>query len=203
VRSADRLIVGAFGALLLAIGIVAWRRSSAPPGVTVADDVDALVNEARNLVLPAPVADMQPSADLLAMLQASERLRLTPYRLGDGGSTIGWGRFYPDSGPQPPASISRETADRWFLDDVEARGARWVRAYVRVPLLQHQFDALVHMAFNLSPKSFKTIAEAVNAGQGPEEAALRFIRAGSNLEAGLRTRREREFALFNDATYHA
>jgi lysozyme len=205
VRGGDRIVLGAFGALLLALGLVAWRRSivASAAGATLTDDLDALVSEARNLVLPAPVADMRPSESLLAMLQTSERLRLTPYRLGDGGSTIGWGRFYPDSGPPPPAAISRDTADQWFDDDVEARAARWVRAYVRVPLLQHQFDALVHMAFNLSPKAFRTIADAINAGQGPEAAALQFIRAGSNLEAGLRNRREREFALFNDGTYHA
>jgi lysozyme len=135
------------------------------------------------------------------MLKRGEALRLTRYRLGDGGWTIGYGRYYPDGGPLPPESISRDTAEAWFADDVEQRGARWVRAYVSVPLLQHQFDALTHIAFNLSPKSFKTIADAVNAGQDPEAAALRFVRAGTNLEAGLRNRRAREIALWRTGIY--
>lgn len=165
------------------------------------DEAEALVYETRNLILPTAVADMRPSAALLAMLREGEALRLYRYRLGDGGWTIGYGRFYPDSGPPPPESITRETAEAWFAVDVEARGARWVRAYVQVPLQQHQFDALVHMAFNLSPKSFKTIADAVNRGDDPEAAALRFIRAGTNLERGLRNRRAREVALYRQGTY--
>lgn len=204
-RRDDKFVLMAGGGLLLVLGFIAWRRAvrQAAVGVTVAEDADALMSEARNVLTGSPVADMQPSDQVKAMLQASERLRLQRYRLGDGGYTIGWGRFYPDAGPLPPEMIDRETADRWFDEDVEARAARWVRAYVRVPLQQHQFDALVHMAYNLSPRSFKTIAEAVNAGEGPEAAALQFVRAGSNLEAGLRNRREREFALFNWGTYHA
>lgn len=195
----------ALGGLLLALGFVAYRRAvrQAAVGVTPAEDVEALVSEARNVITGSPVADMQPSDQVRDMLKASEQLRLKRYRLGDGGWTQGWGRFFPDLGPEPPELIDRATADRWFDEDLEARAARWVRAYVRVPLLQHQFDALVHMAYNLSPRSFKTIAEAVNAGEGPEAAALQFVRAGSNLEAGLRNRREREFALFNWGTYHA
>ena len=165
------------------------------------DEADAMLRESRNLVLPSPVAGMVPSLELLAMLKEGEALKLQRYRLGDGGWTIGYGRYYPDGGPLPPQSITRETAEAWFAEDVEARGARWVRAYVDVPLLQHQFDALVHMAFNLKPSSFKTIADAVNRGEDPEAAALQFVRAGTNLERGLRNRRAREVALFRQGIY--
>jgi lysozyme len=135
------------------------------------------------------------------MLKGSEALRLARYRLGDGGWTIGYGRYFPDGGPLPPERISRDTAEAWFVEDVEARAARWVRAYVRVNLTQQQFDALVHMAYNLSPKSFKQIADAVNRGEDPEAAAMRFIRAGTHLEAGLRNRRRKELALYRSGVY--
>jgi lysozyme len=169
------------------------------------DSIDPDLIDFADLMLseltPSPVAAMRPSSALLAMLREGEALRLTRYRLGDGGWTIGYGRYYPDGGAVPPERITRDQAEAWFLDDVEARGARWVRAYVSVPLMQRQFDALVHMAFNLKPSSFKTIAQAVNAGDDPEAAAMRYVRAGTNLERGLRNRRERELALYRMGTY--
>lgn len=192
-------------AALLMAGAWWWSRQRSLSATTTdpdwTDEADAMLHEAINTVMPTPVAGMAPSAELLEMLKQGEALRLVRYRLGDGGWTIGYGRYYPDGGIEPPEAISRATAEAWFLEDVEARGARWVRAYVKVPLLQHQFDALTHMAFNLKPSSFKTIAEAVNAGDDPEEAALRYVRAGSNLEAGLRNRRRREIALYRQGTY--
>jgi len=174
----------------------------APPPIDWTDRLDAAASEVAQLVLPTPVTDMTPSFACRQFLKGYERLSLTPYRLGDGGSTLGWGRFFPDSGPPPPASIDRATADAWFDEDIEERGARWVRTYVKVPLTQGQFDALTSMAYNLSPKSFRTIADAVNAGNDPEAAALRFVRAGTNLEAGLRARRAAELALYrSDSTF--
>lgn len=193
----------AAAAVLLVIGaafIVVRRQLDDEP-----DSIDPDLIDYADLMLseltPSPVATMRPSSALLAMLREGEALRLTRYRLGDGGWTIGYGRYYADGGPVPPERITRDQAETWFLEDVEARGARWVRAYVRVPLLQREFDALTHMAFNLKPSSFKTIADAVNAGDDPEAAALRYVRAGTNLERGLRNRRERELALYREGTY--
>lgn len=193
----------AAAALIVGAAVYATRRElehNALDPETAPDLLD-LANLMLHQALPSPAATMKPSAQLLAMLREGEALRLTRYRLGDGGWTIGYGRFYPDSGEPPPERITRDTAERWFAEDVEARAARWVRAYVRVPLLQHQFDALTHMAFNLSPKAFKTIADAVNDGEDPEAPALQFIRAGTHLERGLRNRRAREVALYRQGTY--
>lgn len=200
------LIITAASALLLASSYIVRREIDAssdepPQAPDWTDMIDKALATARNLVLPSPAADMLPSGALLAMLRQGEALRLSRYRLGDGGWTIGYGRYYPDGGQLPPESIDRETAEAWFAEDVEARAARWVRAYVAVPLQQHQFDALVHMAYNLKPSSFRTIADAVNAGVDPEAAALRYIRAGTNLEKGLRNRRAREVALWREGTY--
>ncbi len=165
-------------------------------GSTWADEITATLFEAKNLFAPTPAAGMKTSAAGLDHIAQFEGLSLTPYRLGDGGYTLGRGRYFPDSGPRPPDRIDLATADAWFAEDVATKGERWVKAYVSVDLTQPQFDALVSMAFNLSPKSFKTIADQVNAGQDPEAAALRFVRAGTNLERGLRRRRSAELALY-------
>ena len=167
------------------------------------DAVDNALSTARNLVLPTPTGDMHPSEQLLAMLRRGESLRLHAYRLGDGGWTIGYGHYMPDNGVETPPMevITADQAEAIFETDVESRGARWVRSYVTVPLEQYEFDALTHMAFNLKPSSFKTIADAVNAGDDPEATALKYIRAGTNLEAGLRNRRAREIALYRSGTY--
>ena len=124
-----------------------------------------------------------------------------PMLARDGGFTNGYGHYWPYGGAVPPETITTEQADVQFAQDLEQRAARWVRAYVSAPLTQNQFDALVSMAFNLKPSSFKTIANAVNDGQDPEDAALEYVRAGTSLEAGLRNRRAREIALYRTGTY--
>jgi lysozyme len=173
-----------------------WQPDEENTAPDWSDELTAALSTARNFIAPTPAAGMSISPAGLAHLQKSESLSLTRYRLGDGGWTIGWGRYYRDGGPVPPERIDRATADAWFAEDIESRAARWVRAYVTAPLTQPQFDALASMAYNLSPKSFRTIADAVNEGRDPEAAALRFVRAGTNLERGLRNRRKAEMALY-------
>lgn len=207
-------VIGAFALLLLALGMVVFRRRDAPTYAAApdlapswSDEIDAAAAAARDVVMPTPVTQMRPSAALLQMLRLSEapggRPVLKRYRLGDGGWTIGFGRYFPDKGPPPPESITVDQAEQWLAIDAEQRGARWVRAYVTVPLTQERFDALVHMAYNLSPGAFRTIAEAVNRGEDPEAAALQYVRAGTNLEAGLRARRAHELALWRDGAYRS
>lgn len=149
-----------------------------------------------------PPSELKPSDALKDWLRAKEKLMLTRYELGDGGVTIGYGHFEPYSRAHlVPETITREEAGRLFEEDIEARGARWVRAYVNVPLTQNEFDALTSMAFNLSPRSFKEIADALNAGEDWKAVALQFTRPGTNLEKGLIARREDEFAIFDQGIY--
>jgi lysozyme len=207
VNAAQALTITAAAALLVVTAYQAQRMADeaapddADQAPSWADELDATMTAARNLIDPVPAAELLPSYSLREQLKRRERLQLTRYRLGDGGWTIGYGRYYPDGGELPPESIDEATANAWFDDDIEARGARWVRTYVTVPLTQYQFDALVSMAFNLRPSSFRKIAEAVNAGEDPEATALQFVRAGTNLEAGLRARRADEIALYREGLY--
>lgn len=143
---------------------------------------------------------MRSTPALRDMLKRREKLLLVRTNLGDGGWTIGWGRFERLE-HLLPERITRLEADAMFDVDVDERAERWVRAYVRRPVTQEQFDALTHMAYNLKPSSFRTIAEAVNRGEGPDAVALRFVRAGSPFEKGLRARRMEELALYNHGVY--
>src|SRR6218665_2196888 len=101
-RAALMLIASASASLLL---VAAWNRNELESlaglddGDTTSndwvDEVNAAIAAAKNAVMPAPVAGMVTSGAGLQHLQKSEALRLVRYRLGDGGWTIGWGRYYP------------------------------------------------------------------------------------------------------------
>lgn len=198
------LLLTSAGLVLLAADFARRQLGDDGDGSEPADWSDharALANEAVHMVSPTAVSGMQPSLQLRSMLKRRERLALVRYRLGDGGWTIGYGRYFADGGELPPERIDQATAELWFEQDIEDRAARWVRAYVTVPLTQYQFDALVHIAYNLSPKSFKNIADAVNRGEDPEAQAMRYVRAGTDLERGLRIRRAEEMNLYRNGVY--
>lgn len=159
-----------------------------------------LLDSAIGAAMNGEIQDMRTTAALQDMLKRRERLLLVRSDLGDGGWTIGWGRFSKRAADLPE-SVTREQADDMFDTDIIERAEKWVKAYVRVPLTQEQFDALAHMAYNLRPASFRRIAEAVNRGEPPDDVALEYVRAGSQFERGLRIRRAQEFALYHAGVY--
>ena len=73
-----------------------------------------------------------------------EGLYLTSYQDSRGVWTIGYGRIEYDDGHHVGAgeTCSHEDAERWLLEDVENDGSHYVRAWVKIPLTQNQFDAL-------------------------------------------------------------
>lgn len=160
------------------------------------EEAFTVAEEIANAVSGSPAAWYSTSEAMKRRLKQREGLKLSRYRLGDGGWTIGYGRYYPDSGPAAPAAIDLDTAERWFTEDLVARGEKWVKLYVSVPVTQNQFDALVSMAYNLRPSSFKRIAEAVNQGRDPTPIAMEYTRPGTNLERGLIARRNEELSIF-------
>jgi len=195
-------LVGALGA--------AWAVSRLETGdefaftvydVPLLTDAIALVDNLMGATFNPDIQAMRASSELRAMLKRSEGGPLLERTdLGDGGYTIGYGRFERQA-HLLPARITRLEADQMFDVDLDQRAERWVRAYVRVPLTQEQFDALTSMAYNLKPSSFRRIAEAVNRGEGPDLAAMQYVRAGSEFERGLRNRRAAELALYHKGVY--
>jgi lysozyme len=178
------------------------QESEDPQSEDLIDSTMTKFDQASNLLAGAgPVETMSTSDAGALMLRNRERCRLTPYQLGDGGWTIGWGHQYGKY-EFVPASITQDQADAMFIDDLVNRGEKWVKLYVTVPLTQNQFDALVSIAYNMSPQSFKKFAEQVNAGNGIDQiamASVSWVRDG--LQNGIRNRRYTEMNLFNDGVY--
>lgn len=133
---------------------------------------------------------------------AFEGFRATPYRAipSEPHLTIGFGHYGPDV--KPEMRWSRRKALRILRKD-----ARWagqaVRGAVKVPLKQHQFDALVSAVFNLGPgdimvESRSTLLRHLNAGRyrAAADQLPRWNRAGGSPLAGLTRRRNAERRVF-------
>lgn len=145
---------------------------------------------------------MVASEELATWLRAKEKFVGKKYELGDGGVTIGYGWFEPYSRAHlMPDTISEPDARAKFYEHLESRGSQWVRLYVLVPLTQNEFDALTSMAYNLSPQSFRRIADALNRGEDWRAVAFEFTRPGTDLERGLINRRNAEIAMFEQGVY--
>jgi len=82
----------------------------------------------------------------LALTEREEALRLTSYLDSGLVPSNGYGHtgsdvFYPGQ------VITKEQAVTWLQADL-AIAERAVQTYVRVPLMQNQYDALVDFAYN-------------------------------------------------------
>ena len=102
--------------------------------------------------------------------------------------------------------------------DSHERSGRFVNQFIKVGLLQHQFDALTSLVFNIGGPAFignqnkepATILKSVNAEKhkqgeaGREEIRenfMRFVLAGGVKLKGLESRRAHEATLFLDGIY--
>lgn len=101
----------------------------------------------------APVApktgfrlDMKASPELHGFLEAWEGFEPRPYRCSAGVWTIGIGHAMP-KGPNITL-ISREGAYKLLAEDL-ARFERELNPLVKVPLEQHEYDALLSLVFNV------------------------------------------------------
>ncbi|WEU69476.1 endolysin autolysin [Pseudomonas phage vB_PaeM_Ty] len=96
-------------------------------------------------------------------IKEHEGLRLVAYLDSVGVWTIGYG----DTGPDvvKGLTITKEEAEKRLRKRlVEFEG--YVNTYVKVPLKQYQFDALVSLVYNIGPTNFKTstLLKKLNAG---------------------------------------
>lgn len=153
---------------------------------------------------------MKPSANCLALIKASEGLRLAPYRCPAGVPTIGYGNTrYADGRAvklsDPP--ITQAQADALLMATLQPY-ADAVNRLVKVQINQNQFDALVDFAFNVgTDEDEDTIAEGLgdskllkllNAGNYSGAAAQFdvWVMAGGRRLPGLVKRRALEKQLF-------
>lgn len=126
-----------------------------------------------------------------------EGLRLTQYP-DAGGFSIGYGHLIK-KGEKIPETITERVADNLFEKDIE-NAERVINTFVKVPLNQFQYDALVSFVFNVGGMAFRnsTMLKYIN-GERPDLAALEFARwitsQGRTIPA-LVSRREKEKNLF-------
>jgi GH24 family phage-related lysozyme (muramidase) len=149
-------------------------------------------------------------------------LRLAPYddnnskKKTENYCTIGWGHLIAgkencatlaaENNPKYVVfknGITREKADAIFLNDL-AETLNIVRLCIHAPLYQHEYDAIVSLAFNAGGAfvKFKKLIAAANSGQYKSCCAeFEDITAGG--KPGLILRRKREMDIFNHAIYNS
>lgn len=141
---------------------------------------------------------MDFSAAGMELLTRSEGLRSHVYLDVAGLPTIGYGHRLPDAAAFPNG-IDGTQAQAMLRSDVHI-AEEAVRRLVRVPLTQGQFDALVDFVFNLGAKRLaaSTLLDDLNRGRYAAAAGqlLRWDHAGAEENAGLKARRQAEFALW-------
>ncbi|UQZ76861.1 hypothetical protein C2I17_21220 [Niallia circulans] len=142
---------------------------------------------------------MKLSNNGLSLIKSFEGVRLTAYKAvpTEEHWTIGYGHYGPDV--RKNQTITQAQADAYLKSDV-ARFEKAVNDYVKVPLTQNQFDALVSFTYNCGAGALQrsTLLELLNQGKY-EDAADQFdvwIKSGNKVLNGLVKRRAQEKELF-------
>lgn len=137
----------------------------------------------------------------LELIKSFEGWRDTAYKDAVGVWTIGYGHTSMAGQPEvkPGMKITRAQGESILARDL-GKYENAIRNYVRVPLNDNQFGALVSWCYNVGPGNVakSTLVKRLNAGQYdavPSEL-LKWNRAGGKILAGLTRRRKAEAALF-------
>lgn len=153
------------------------------------------------------MTDMTLSLRGLLEIAEHEGIVPAPYRDSAGVWTWGIGHTAAAGGPDParmdramPQDVDAAVAAAigQFAIDVKGYEAR-VNDAIRVPLAQHQFDALVSFDFNTGGIHRAKLTAAINAGE--PDAAQHFM--GWLRPPEIRKRRTAEMALFRTGDYAA
>lgn len=137
----------------------------------------------------------------LELIKSFEGWRDTAYKDAVGVWTIGYGHTSMAGQPEvkPGMKITRAQGESILARDL-GKYENAVRNYVRVPLNDNQFGALVSWCYNVGPGNVakSSLVRKLNAGQYeavPSEL-LKWNRAGGKVLAGLTRRRKAEADLF-------
>ena len=142
---------------------------------------------------------MKLTEDGKNFIKGWESLKLKAYKCSSGRWTISWGVTHNVSeGDQ----ISEKEAEQMFLKALAPFEAG-ITAMVKVPLSQHEFTALVSLAYNVGLNSVATSRLIKKLNMGDREGAAEEFSIGwdtSNGERvlGLIRRREAERNLFSE-----
>jgi lysozyme len=121
-----------------------------------------------------------------------------PYICPAGVLTIGWGSTNHHEPKFTKDSVWSQQQCNDALKNVVATFERHVEKHAKVPLAQHEFDALVSWAYNTGGPAHASLWKALNAGN---KAAIpgklmAWNKAGGKVLNGLTRRREAEAKLF-------
>lgn len=146
---------------------------------------------------PAKPSGMTVSLAGRLAISNREGVRLKAYQDSVNIWTIGVGHTSAAGPPRvmPDLTITSAECDEILTRDLAKFEAAVLDA-VKVPLAQHEFDALVSLAFNIGGGAFakSTLVKRLNAGdrQGAADAFLMWDKAGGKTLKGLTTRRKAE-----------
>lgn len=144
---------------------------------------------------------MKTSAAGRAAISQREGNKLQAYRDSVGIWTIGVGHTTAAGPPTPThgMTITAAQSDEILSRDL-AKFEAAVDKAITAPMAQHEFDAMVSLAFNIGGGSFtkSSVARKFNAGDkaGAANAFLLWNKAGGKVLKGLTTRRKAERAQF-------
>lgn len=137
-------------------------------------------------------------------LLAEEGIVLHAYQCSAGEWTIGAGHTAKAGPPAPKEgmTITLDEALALFRRDIGPFEAGVARA-IRIPLAQHQFDALVLFHYNTGAISTGSVDDKLNAGNVAAAIATwrQYVKAGGNTVPGLQARRAREIGMFEHGEY--
>ncbi len=159
----------------------------------------ARFNEVQNLyrwMLARTNAVLRTSVQGLSFIRDQEGFHARPY-FDHKGWAIGYGSHVWDGQPvtRKTPAITAEEADA-ALPDQMVRFERVVKQTVSAPLQQHEFDALVSVAYNLGRVN-TTIRQAAAAGRAPTRRDfLSTATVKNHRYAPLVSRRSDEFSTF-------
>lgn len=143
---------------------------------------------------------MKTSDTGIALIKKHEGLRLDSYQDSGGVWTVGYGHT---ATAKPGQTITRQQAEALLLSDLKDK-ENAVKALVKVPLTQNEFDALVSLVFNIGTGAFKnsTLLKELNAGNKKAAAGqfIRWVNVNGQQLPGLVKRRKEEKELFENST---
>lgn len=169
---------------------------------------DTQVAAAVQTDIRLPASELNVSAQMKEAMMEEEGVRERVYRDVAGHPTVGVGHLVtPADGLQVGQRISYDRILDLFESDLNA-AERVVEMLVgNLPLYQHEYDALVDLAFNVgeggvspakSPRLNAAIAAGDYAGIAEE---LAYHHAGGATAGGLVHRSDRRISTFLDADY--
>lgn len=138
----------------------------------------------------------------LNLIKSFEGLFLKPYLCPAKVPTIGYGTITYPNGQKVALTdpeITESQAEEYLEHEINEKTSG-VNKYVKIPISQNQFDALVSFAYNVGLGALQksTLLKLLNAGDvsGAAEQFLRWNKAGGVELKGLTRRREAERSLF-------